>query len=93
MNKRSWRGVLFEYCQRPYIVELPQICSLIEGRSTARHGESKQWHDHLNTNHIIESAPWDIEHLVTRLEPLRVLRTPRKRYHSRPRPTGFIEPR
>ena len=92
-NKRSQHGVLFGYSQRLYIVELPQICSSIEGRLNARLGESKQWLDHLNINHIIESSPWDIKHVVTRLEPLRVLRTPRKHYHSTLRPTGSIATR
>ena len=54
---------------------------------------SKQRHDHLNINKIIKSAPWDIKHVVTRLEPLRVLRTPRNRYHCAPRPTGSISTR
>ena len=53
-------------------------------------GESKQWHDYLYINYIIKNAPWDIQHVVTPFEPLRVLRIPRKRYNSTPRPTGSI---
>ena len=92
-TKSAFRLQRKGYSQRVYIVELPQICSSIEGRLTARLGESKQWHHHLNINHIIKSAPWDIQHVVTPLEPLRVLRTPRKRYHSTPRSTGSIATR
>ena len=47
---KSQRGVLFQYSQRLYIVELSQICSSIEAGLTDRLGESKQWHDHLNIN-------------------------------------------
>ena len=43
--------------------------------------------------HTLKSAEWNVEHVVTRLEPLRVLRTPQKRYHSTPRPTGSIATR
>ena len=93
-NKPSQRGVLFGYSQRLYIVELPQICSSIEERLTARLGESgivalpRKY-----LQHNKKSAPWGIEDVVTRLEPLRVLRTPRKRYNSTPRPAGSIATR